>query len=69
MSRLFTKSDVSEIVRRRVNQLNDKISHLQTTITMLELEKEMKDGNDTDNLVEQETETDEQTDEDEIKDE
>lgn len=41
--RLYTKDDVSQIVRQRVNKLNERIHELELKIEILELDKELAD--------------------------
>jgi len=44
--KLYTREQVSAIVQRRVNQLNEKISELELEILMLKIDEELKrDGN------------------------
>jgi len=40
--RLFTKHDVSEIVRQRVKGLNERIQELEIEVIILQLENEIK---------------------------
>jgi len=37
---LFTKDDVSQIVRQRVNKLNERIHELEIELEILKLDKE-----------------------------
>ncbi|WP_340083811.1 hypothetical protein MHB50_11340 [Siminovitchia sp. FSL H7-0308] len=41
--RLYTKDDVSQIVRQRVNKLNERIHELEIELEVLKLDKEMID--------------------------
>ncbi|MBM7717252.1 hypothetical protein JOC94_004277 [Bacillus thermophilus] len=40
---LFTKDDVSQIVRQRVNKLNERIHELEIELEILKLDKERAD--------------------------
>jgi DNA-dependent RNA polymerase auxiliary subunit epsilon len=41
--RLYTKDDVSQIVRQRVNKLNERIHELEIELEILKLDKELID--------------------------
>lgn len=41
--RIFTREDVSEIVRQRVNKLNKRIQELELELFILKFEKELNE--------------------------
>lgn len=42
--RMYTKQEVSKIVRDRVNKLNERIEQLELELSILKIERELKNN-------------------------